>query len=895
MKGKLFLIDGNSFCYRAYYAIQNLSTSKGEPTNAIYGVISMLRKIVEEDKPDYLAVCFDRKEPTFRHEKFEDYKAHRKPMPDDLIEQMPHIKEILEAYKIPIFEKAGFEADDILGTIAEKAAKEKYEVYILTGDKDALQLVNANIKVYNVHKEGLIYDIKKVKERYEGLAPDQIVDLMALMGDASDNIPGVPKVGEKTALELMKEFGSLENLYKQSGKIKKEGVRKSVEDNKKLAFLSRELATIDTNVPIDFKVSDMRLKEPDEEKLKALFRRFEFRSLLKDVTSTAEAGTEKRKYHLVDTGKALNELVEELKSVKKLSVDTETTSSDPEKASLIGLSFSFKEKEAYYVPCASPEHEGKGLEREKVLEALRPILENSKIKKLGQNIKYDLIVLKHHGIELEGIEFDTMIASYLINPAKAQHNLDEISMEYLNVKKIATKELLGAGRKAITMDKVLVEQVSEYACEDADCVFRLEKKLRPILEEHGLIKLFNEMEMPLVQVLARMEMNGIKLNADFLKDLSLRLEKDLGRLTRKIYQIAGEEFNINSTKQLAEILFEKLKLPTVKKTKTGFSTDVSVLEKLAEDHEVPKLLLEYREKSKLKSTYVDALPEMVDPEGLIHSSFNQTVTATGRLSSSDPNLQNIPIKSELGREIRKAFVPRSKKRKIVSADYSQIELRLLAHFSEDPNLSKAFQEGMDVHKYTASLLYGVKEKEVTREMRYAAKTVNFSIIYGKTPFGLSKDLGISIGEADLFIQNYFKRYSRVKDYLESQKEHARKKGYVTTLIDRRAYFPDIKSSNVMMRQFAERAAINAPLQGSAADLIKIAMIEIDRELFEGKFKTLMILQVHDELVFDAPDDEVEKVSKLIRDRMEHAVKLRVPLEVGLKIGQSWYEGEESSN
>lgn len=892
MKPKVFLIDGNSFCYRAYYAIQGLSTSKGEPTNAIYGVITMIRKMIEEDKPDYVAVCFDRKEPTFRHEKFEAYKAHRKPMPEDLVTQMPHIKEVIDAYRISMFELAGYEADDLLGTLAEKAAREKFEVFIVTGDKDALQLVSPHVKVYNTHKEGLIYDAAKVKERFEGLGPEKIVDLMALMGDASDNIPGVPKVGEKTAIELMKNFGSLDNVYKHLDQVKKEAVKKSLEENKELAFLSRELATIDTDVPIKFSVSDFKLKEPDEEKLKDLFRRFEFRSLLKDVTPTAEAKTEKRHYHLVDTEKKLKDFLSELKSVKNFSLDTETTSSDPIKASLVGISCSFKEKEGCYIPCASSEHEGPGLLREEVLEVLRPVLENPKIKKLGQNIKYDWIVFKRHGIQVQGFEFDTMIASYLITPNKLQHNLDDISLGYLNVKKIATKDLLGSGRKAISMDRVPLEQVAEYACEDADCVFRLKKKLSKLLEENKLEKLFHEVEMPLVEVLARMEINGVKLDVGFLEKLSKKLGKDLEELSRKIYHLAGAEFNLNSPKQLADILFEKLKLPAIKKTKTGFSTDVSVLEKLSETHEVPKLLLDYREKAKLQSTYVEALPQMADRDGLIHTSFNQTVTATGRLSSSDPNLQNIPIKSDLGREIRRAFIPRSGKRKIISADYSQIELRLLAHFSEDANLSRAFQEGVDVHKYTAALLYGVKEKDVTREMRYLAKTVNFSIIYGKTPFGLSKDLGIGIGEADLFIQNYFKRYPRVKEYLESQKEKAKKLGYVTTLLGRRAYFPDIKSANVMMRQFAERAAINAPLQGSAADLIKLAMIEIDRDLLKGDFKTLMILQVHDELVFDAPEEELKRASELVRDRMEHAVKLRVPLEVGLKIGQSWYEEEE---
>ncbi|MBI4398778.1 MAG: DNA polymerase I [Candidatus Omnitrophica bacterium] len=893
MKGALYLIDGNSLCYRSYYAIRHLSNSKGEATNAIYGVVATVRKIVEEEHPDFIAVCFDRKEPTFRHAKFEDYKVHRKPMPDDLIEQMPKIKEVLEAYRFPIFEKAGYEADDILGTLAVRGATEGLEVFIVTGDKDALQLVTSKVKIYNIQKEGLIYDAKKVAERYSGLKPENMIDLMALMGDASDNIPGVPKVGEKTALELVKEFGSLDHLYNNLSAIKKEAIRKSLEENKKLAYLSRELATIDTQVPIDVKISDLQLKPPDGQKLMELFKRFEFRTLMRDIMPTAQAGTEERRYCRQDTLSELKAFVKKLATVKAFAVDTETTSSDPIKASLIGISIAYVEQEACYIPCASSEHAGGGLERGKVLRLLKPILENPNIKKFGQNIKYDYIVFCRHGIQLEGLEFDTMIASYLLHPERARHNLDEISMEHLGVRKIATRELLGTGKKAITMDAVPLERVSEYACEDADCVYRLVNRLRPGLEKDGLVKLFSEVEMPLVEVLARMEMNGVALDSEFLAKLSRRLEKDLLALTGKIYKLSGQEFNINSTKQLAEILFERLKLPVVKKTKTGYSTDVSVLEHLSETHEVPKLLLEYREKTKLKSTYVDALPELVDQEGLIHTSFNQTVTATGRLSSSEPNLQNIPIRSELGREIRKAFIPRAKSRKIISADYSQIELRLLAHFSEDPNLTQAFQEGLDVHKYTAALLYGVKEENVTRPMRYAAKTVNFSIIYGKTPFGLSKDLGISIGEADLFIQNYFKRYARVKDYLESQKEHARKHGYVKTLLGRRAYFPEINSANATMRQFAERAAINAPLQGSAADLIKQAMIDIDRDLIEQNYQTLMILQVHDELVFDAPGDEVEAISKLIRKRMEQGIRLHVPLEVGLKIGHSWYEEPES--
>jgi len=891
MKKKLFLLDGHSFCYRAFYAIQGLSTSKGEPTNAIYGMITMLRKIIDEDKPDYMGVCFDRKEPTFRHEQYEEYKAQRKPMPDDLIDQMEHIKDLIKAYRIPIFEKAGFEADDLLGTLANKAAKEKFEVFILTGDKDALQLVTPSIKIYNPYKNGLVYDAEKVEERYQGLSPEQVTNLMGLMGDASDNIPGVPKVGEKTAINLMKNFGSIEGVYENIDQVKGEAVKKSLKENKELALMSRELATIDCDVSIKVNFEDLKMEGPDDKKLIAFFKRFEFSTLLNTITPTAETEKEKRNYHLVDTEEKLKKLVAQLEKVKKLSVDTETTSSDPLIASLVGVSLSFKGKEAYYIPCAHKEHNGKGIARNKVLESLRPTLEGEKVKKMGQNIKYDWMVFKKHGIQLNGVVFDTMLASYLINPAKPNHNLDDISLQYLNVRKIATKDVIGTGKKAITMDNVPLEQISEYACEDADCVYRLEKKLAPLIEEHKAVELFNDVEMPLVNVLARVEENGVKLDIEFLKKLSKKLDKELDQLTKEIHELAGEEFNIKSTKQLAEILFTKLELPVIKKTKTGFSTDVSVLEKLAEEHEVPRKVLDYRERAKLNSTYVLALPELVDKDELIHTSFNQTITATGRLSSSNPNLQNIPIKSDLGRQIRRAFIPRSKKHKLISADYSQVELRLLAHFSKDPNLCKAFKNGVDVHKFTASLLYDVKEKDVTKEMRYLAKTINFSIIYGKTPFGLSKDLGISIPEASDFIKSYFKRYDHVKDYLESQKEMAKKKGYVTTVLGRRAYFPDINSSNGMMRQFAERAAINAPLQGSAADLIKLAMLRIDEKLTEKKLKTLMILQVHDELVFDTPDDEIEEVSALIKEEMEKALKLKVPLEVDISIGNSWYEEE----
>lgn len=889
-KGKIFLIDGNAFCYRAFYAIQNLATSKGEPTNAIYGVVAMLRKIMKEEAPDYLAVSFDLPKPTFRHEKYAEYKAQRKPMPEDLVGQIPKIKEIIRAYRIPIFEKEGFEADDVLGTLAARLSEAGHEVFIVTGDKDALQLVSEKIRVYSTHKDGLIYDERKVEEKFEGLGPGKVVELMALMGDTSDNIPGVPHIGPKTALALIKEFGSVEGIYRNLGKVKSESQRKLLGENEKLARLSHELATIDCRVPLEIEIEDLRVKEPDAAALAEFFRRYEFRSLLKEMAPQGGRTDEKRIYRAITTGEELEGLAKKLKNSGGFAVDTETTSENPHLADLVGMSFSFEPLEAYYVPVRSDAHRGEGLPCDEALKALKPFLEDERIPKTGQNIKYDWIVFRNHGVHLRGADFDTMLASYLINPAKRNHNLDDLAFEYLEVKKIPTADLIGKGKGRIGMDEVPLDRISEYACEDADCTWRLRGKLEPLLEERKAGKLFREVEMPLVEVLARVEMNGVKIDTDFLAELSREAEKSMNELAGKIYGEAGTEFNINSTKQLAEVLFEKMKLPVVKKTKTGFSTDVEVLEKLAENHKMPQLLLEYRERAKLKSTYFDALPELVNARtGLIHTSFNQTGTSTGRLSSSDPNLQNVPVKTELGRKIRKAFVPREAGRKILSADYSQIELRFLAHFSSDPALMAAFRENSDVHRSTASLLYGVKPGEVTREMRNFAKVINFSIIYGKTAYGLSRDLGISIGEAEAFIKSYFERYPKVKAYLDSQKELARGQGYVTTILGRRAYFPEIKSGNANERQFAERAAINAPLQGSAADLVKVAMIRIDRALREKEMKALMILQVHDELVFDFPVREEKALKEMVRAEMEKALPLEVPLVVDLYAGDSWYK------
>lgn len=881
---RLFLIDGNSFCYRAFYAIRSLTNSKGQPTNAIYGFITMINKLIKEEKPGYLAIAFDLKGPTFRHKKFEEYKIHRKPMPDELIDQMPLIKEVVRGYNIPIFEMQGYEADDILATVATKAADKGYDVYIVTGDKDMLQLVGPHIKVYNVHKEGLIYDKDRVKERY-GVPPDKIVDLIALMGDSSDNIPGVTGIGEVTAKKLMEDFGGLDKVLSAGDKIKSEALRKKITEYKDQAILSKELATVDRKVPVKVDLGELRLKGPDRERLYEIFSELEFKRLLKDFSAPGKQLS--GKYHLVEGEEALNVLMKDLAGQKEFALDFETTGTDPLACEPVGISFCWKEGLAYYVPIGDVDGGFDGLS---LFARLKPILEDRKKLKIGQNIKYEELLLAVNGVKMAGPVFDTMVASYLLNPSKMNHNLEDITLEYLNRRKTPITDLIGEGKKKITMKEVEIEKIKDYCCQDSDAAFRLKGVLEDQLVEKSLGKLFHEVEMPLLDCLADMELTGVAIDVDYLEKMSKEMEKKLAKMTAEIYEIAGTEFNINSPKQLAEILFVKLKLPTVKRTKTGHSTDVDVLEALSSVHALPAELLKYREISKLKSTYVDTLPQLVNPKtGRVHTSFNQTVTATGRLSSSDPNFQNIPIKTETGRLIRKAFVPGAKGRVILSADYSQIELRILAHFSQDRELLEAFENDRDIHAHTASLIFGVREDQVTSEMRSIAKTVNFGIIYGMSPFGLSKELKIEVSKAKEFIDAYFEKYGRVKAFLEDLVDEARKNGYVTTILNRRRYLPEINSQNNSVRQFAERAAINAPIQGSAADLIKIAMINIHNILKEKKLGSKMILQVHDELVFEVPDDEVEDMKKIVKTRMEEVVSLSVPVRVRVKTGKNWLE------
>ena len=892
---KLFLIDGNSFCYRAFYAIKELANSQGEPTNAVYGFISILRKLIKDEKPDYLAVAFDLKGPTFRHKKYEEYKIHRKPMPDSLITQMPVIKDVVKAYRIPIFEKEGFEADDIIATIARKLAGISLDVYIVTGDKDALQLVTPHIKVYSTHKEGLIYDAEKVNERY-GVGPEKIVDLLALMGDTSDNITGVPGFGEKTAVSLIQEFNSLDEILDKPEKIKSEARRRLIIEHADKARLSKELATLDDKVPLDIDLEEMKIKEPDSEKLLAIFKRLEFRNLIQEYAPQTSLDS---KYHLISDKNSFVGLLKKLRKTDLFVLDFETTSSDPMIARPIGISFSFKKGEAYYVAFRREsarliaDKTESDIDRTWALEELRPLLEDAKIKKAGQNIKYEYVILRNQGIKLAGIYFDTMVASYLLNPSKLNHNLDDIAMEHLNYKAIPITDLIGKGKSAITLEEVDINRVCEYSCEDADVTLRVMMIFEKKLKEKGLDKLFSEVEIPLVGVLAEMELAGVAIDIKFLADMSARMGKELDALTRDIYSIAGCEFNINSPQQLSNVLFEKMKLPVIRRTKTGISTDESVLKKLAPGNPLIALILEYRSLSKLTSTYIDALPELINKKTeRVHTSFNQTVTATGRLSSSDPNLQNIPIKTDIGKEIRKAFVPFDKKDLLISADYSQIELRILAHLSGDENLITAFEKGHDIHTYTASLVFGVKEKEVTKKMRAQAKTVNFGIVYGISPYGLSRDLEIDVGDAEKFIQNYFERYPGVRAYLDETIKIARAEGYVTTILNRRRYVPEINSPNINIRQFAERVAINTPIQGSAADLIKVAMLNIWSAFEKKHFKSKMILQVHDELVFEVKKGEAEELKKIVKKEMEGVFKLKVPILVSIGEGRNWLETEK---
>ena len=884
-----YLVDGSSYIFRAFFGVRQLSTSKGFPTNALYGFINMLQKVIREEKPDYLVVAFDSPDKTFRHKIYPDYKANREAPPEELAKQFPYFEPLVQAYGLSSVRRPGFEADDIIGTLAKKGTQEELEVVIVSGDKDMMQLISPNVYMLDTMKNKKFMD-KEVVEKF-GVQADKVVEVMGLMGDSSDHIPGVAGIGPKIAAELIQKFGSIESLYKQINEVEKKKVKEKLEHDKENAFMSRELVSIDTEMDLEFNSDLMKPGKIDSTKLKKMFEEFEFVSFLEGMQGevTNSLKIDRSGYKTILTEKSFNDLIKSLVKKKSFVFDVETTNKRPVWARMVGISFSFEEGNACYLPLVhrylgSPDQ----LEFKMVCEKLKPIFEDKRIKKCGHNIKYDLIVMANEGITLDGVDFDTMIASYLLNPSSRGHGLDSLTMEYFGHKNLTYKEIVGTGNREIGFDEVEVNRATEYAAEDSDMTWRLKGKLQPQLKDSTL-KLYKEIELPLLEVLAEIELNGVYVDRKNLTELSSKIDKQLLRLEKDIYVLAGEEFNINSPKQLSVILFEKLKLPVIKKTKTGYSTDVSVLELLIAEHKLPKQILSYRQLAKLKSTYVDALPgEIFKNTGRVHTSFNQTVAATGRLSSSKPNLQNIPIRSDMGKEIRKAFTAEGDNM-LLSADYSQIELRLLAHLSKDRALKDAFDKGEDIHARTAADIFGSSLDKVDENSRRMAKAVNFGIIYGLSAFGLSRQLNISRKDAKDFIDQYFLLYSKVRDFMDNTIAEARECGYTLTMFNRRRYLPDLKSDNRQVRESAERIAINSPIQGSAADLIKVAMIRLSRNLKKMKLNSKMILQVHDELVFECPVREKKEIESLVRKEMEGACTLSVPLVVDIGWGKNWNE------
>ncbi|MFA5248466.1 MAG: DNA polymerase I [Patescibacteria group bacterium] len=930
---KLMIIDGNAIIHRSFHALPpTLRTKDGELVNAVYGFAAFLIKAWKELKPDYIVLTLDKKAPTFRHEKYAEYKATRVKAPDDLYKQIPLVKDVAKAFNLPIFEMAGFEADDLIGTIATVSNK-SIEKIIVTGDMDTLQLVNDNTKVFAMGRglsESVIYDAAKVRERFN-IDPSQMIDYKALRGDPSDNIPGVKGIGEKTASGLLNEFKTLDGLYENfqtSDFSISDRIKNLLTEHKDDAYLSQDLATIKLDVPLEFDLEKCRASDFDVNKVAEIFSELEFKTLLprvQELFSRGATGEEKNaaaedkfarnqenfKYILVDDDKKFKKFLAELKKQKFFAIDTETTGFDPITSSLRGISFSWQSGTAFFVSfprrresSSSQSSETKKQnslfseiatpsarnDNEDWIEELKPILANEKIKKCGHNIKFDWRVLKNAGFDLNGIEFDSMIASYLLNPGSRTHGLDSATFSELGFEKISKNDLLGSGKEKTTFAKVDLKKLSIYSCEDADFTYRLSQKLAGELKEKKSIDVFNTIEMPLVPVLGKIEENGVLLDKKFLGDLEKKLAKDINSLEKKIYATAGEEFNVNSTKQLKEILFEKLQISTlnVGKTKTGFSTAADELDKLKDEHEIIPLIQNYRELAKLQSTYISALPELINEKtGRVHASFNQTITATGRLSSSDPNLQNIPARTELGQKIRQAFIAPDGW-KIVSLDYSQIELRLAAHLSGDERLIETFNKNLDIHTATAALINDVPLEEVTKDMRREAKATNFGVLYGQGAYGLSQTAGIPFARAKEFIANYFAVYKDVEKYTKDMVEFAKENGYVETLFGRRRYLPEISSQVPMVRAGAERMAVNTPLQGTNADMIKKAMVLV-QDLIEKEFSdsVKMIIQVHDELVFEMREDKIKEASKKIQEIMSNILKLKVPVVVDVEVGENW--------
>jgi DNA polymerase-1 len=881
---KFVLVDGSNYLFRAFYAIRELSNSKGFPTNAIYGFTTMLMKLLRDQEPDYIAVAFDVKGPTFRHDAYDAYKATRKATPDTLIPQIPFVKEIVRGFSIPVLEQQGIEADDIIGTIARRQAEAGMAVVIVSGDKDMMQLVSDEIRMVDTMKEKS-YDIAAVKERF-GVGPEQVVEILALMGDASDNIPGVPGIGPKGAERLIEQFGSVAEILAHPEQIHSAKTREAILQNADQARMSRELAQIRTDAAFEFDLEACRRREPDRELLMSLFREFEFSSLLQELKSRGEESA--GDYRICRTPEELAALATRLREGRGFSLEPVLSSPEAMSASLIGLAVSPAPGEGFYIPIAH-EDGAPRLSTGTALTLLSPFLADPAIPKHGHDLKTALIVLSQCGLPFRGLGCDTMVASYLLNPAKHSFELADTVLDHLGRRTPSVKELVGSGAKAVSFASISVEKAADYAGRRADAVMSLAVDLTGKIAAAGMTELLDGVEMPLVAVLAAMEQKGVLLDRPLLRSMSLEIEQLLALSEEKIHRLAGEKFNISSPKQLQVVLFEKLGLPRGRKTKEGYSTDVDVLTALAQGHELPAEILAYRGMAKLKSTYIDALPELVHPRtGRVHTTYNQTVAATGRLSSSNPNLQNIPIRTLEGKRIRQAFIA-PQGWEIVSADYSQIELRVLAHLSQDEALIEAFATGEDIHSRTASDLFGVFPEMVNPDMRRQAKVINFGVLYGMSAFGLAKELGITQKLSQAYIDGYFQKFAKVREYLDGLLVQARQEGYVTTLLNRRRYLPEINSPQAPVRQFAERMAINAPIQGTAADLIKVAMVRISRRLAEERLSAAMIMQVHDELVFESPVSEREVLMALIRGEMEGVLKLDVPLRVEIAAGRNWDE------
>ncbi|MDX9746142.1 MAG: DNA polymerase I [Syntrophales bacterium] len=881
----LILVDGNNYVYRAFYAIQELSNSKGFPTNAIYGFTNMLMKLLREQKPAYIAVAFDMKGPTFRHEAFEAYKATRKPMPEPLRPQMDYIKNIVRGFSIPVLEREGIEADDIIGTLARRFAGEGLRVVLVSGDKDLMQLVGDHVIMIDTMKDA-VYDVEAVRKRF-GVDPDKVVEILGLTGDASDNIPGVPGIGPKGALRLIEQFGTIEAALSNPGKIYNARMRGALTQYAEQARMSRDLATINTQVELDLTLETLRYGEPDRRALLELFKECEFSSLVQEMKG--EEATLRGHYRLVQKEADLDALMEEIRRKKSLTLDFVLTLSEPMRADIAGVAVCAEPGEAFYIPLIGEDTATGNVCPKTARETIAPLLADPAVRKNGHDFKSALIALDRMGLSLGGIQCDTMVAAYLLNPARRSFDLPDVVFEQIGWHIQTLKDLLGSGTKTATFRETAPEKIGEYACRRADAVTGLTPVLLERIEAEGFESLLQDLEMPLVSVLAAMERHGVLIDAELLHTMSAELAKILALSETKIYQLAGERFNINSPKQLQAILYDKLQLPRGKKIKEGYSTDGETLAFLARSHELPGEILAYRSLVKLKSTYIDALPLLIHPEtGRIHTSYNQTVTATGRLSSSNPNLQNIPVRTLEGKRIRQAFIA-PEGCEIVSADYSQIELRILAHLSGDRNLVDAFLSGEDIHSRTASDIFGVFPAMVNADMRRQAKVINFGVLYGMSAFGLSRELGLSPKMAQTYIDGYFEKYSGVRTFLDGILEGARAKGYVTTLLNRRRFVPEINSPGISSRQFAERTAINTPIQGTAADLIKVAMLNIHNLIRKRKMKSAMIMQVHDELVFEVPVREKEELMALVKTEMEEVMKLDVPLKVEISSGRNWDE------